>query len=71
MTLTDDPVEIIDLDVNGGPSNDQLPIYALPRMKELAAGTDDNDKEWLRSVLSFCKDTPEKRTLQALLDAKR
>jgi len=57
--------------INGGPSNEQLLVYALPRLKNLASGSDADNKEWLRSILSRCKDTPEKRTLQALLGDKQ
>jgi len=57
--------------IGGGPSNEQLLVHTLPRLKEIASGSDAREQEWLRSVLSFCKDTPEKRTLQALLARKR
>jgi hypothetical protein len=53
--------------INERPSNEQLLIYALPRLEEIASGADAENREWLRSVLSFCKDTPEKRTLLELL----
>jgi len=63
--------DLADIDVDGGVTNEQLLIYTLPRLKEIASGSDAEDQGWLRSVLSFCKDTPEKRTLQALLERKR
>lgn len=63
--------ELANIDVDGGPSNEQLLVYALPGLKEIASGSNGEEKGWLRSVLSYCKDTPAKRILQALLDAKR
>jgi hypothetical protein len=55
------------VDLNEGPTNEQLLIYALPRLKEVAAGKNADAKEWLKLMLSNCKDTPEKRTLLELL----
>lgn len=49
------------------PSNEQLIVYTLPRLKQIASGTNEQDRGWLRSVLGFCKDTPEKRILLQLL----
>jgi hypothetical protein len=57
--------------VDDGISNEQLLIYTQPRLKQIASGLNADAKDWLRSVLSVCKDTPEKRTLQALLQNKR
>jgi hypothetical protein len=57
--------------IDENPSNEKLLVYTLPRLKEIASGTEAENKEWLRSVLSFCKDTPEKRALQALLGNKQ
>src|SRR5260370_38793573 len=54
-----------------GPSNEQLLLYALPGLKEIASGSNVEEQGWLRFMLSHCKDTPAKRTLQALLDNKR
>jgi hypothetical protein len=54
--------------INGGPSNEQLLVNTLPRLKEIASGSDAENQDRLRLTLSRCKDTPEKRTLQALLD---
>ena len=51
-------------------ANEKLPIYAFPGLKKIAAGSDPGAKAWLKSVLSYAKDTPEKRTLLELL-AKR
>jgi hypothetical protein len=53
--------------INESPSNERLLVYALPRLKQIASGADAETREWLRSVLSFCKDTPEKRMLLELL----
>ncbi len=57
--------------MNERPSNERLLVYTLPRLKEIASGPDSEVKEWLRDILSRCKDTPEKRALQALLERKR
>lgn len=62
--------DLADIDgatINERPSNEKLLVYALPRLKQIASGTDAENREWLRSVFSFCKDTPEKRTLLDLL----
>ena len=50
-----------------GPSNEKLLIYALPGLQKIATGSDPDAKEWLRSILSFAKETPEKRSLLGLL----
>jgi hypothetical protein len=49
------------------PSNERLLAYTLPRLKQIASSKDEQDRGWLRSVLGFCKDTPERRTLLELL----
>lgn len=50
-----------------GMSNEKLLIYALPGLQKIATGADPEAKEWLESVLSFAKDTPEKRALLELI----
>ena len=42
-------------------------VYALPGLKELAAGKRTEAKDELRTMLGKCSDTPEKRTLLALI----
>ena len=54
-----------------GITAEQLMPYVMPRLREIASGTDIDTKRWLESILSFSKDTPEKRELEALLSAKR
>jgi hypothetical protein len=49
------------------PSNERLLVYALPGLKQIASGANAEDRGWLRSLLGFCKDTPEKHTLLELL----
>lgn len=53
-----------------GVTNEKLLAYALPGLRKIAAGSDDNAKDWLRSVLDNAADTQEKRALLELL-AKR
>lgn len=48
-------------------SNEQLMLYTLPRLKEVAVSGDKDAKEWLNRMLKECEDTPEKRTLMKLL----
>jgi hypothetical protein len=48
-------------------SNERLLTYALPGLQRIAAGSDPDARGWLQSVLSFAKDTPEKRALLELL----
>jgi len=50
-----------------GLSNEKLLAYALPGLEKIATGTDRDAREWLQTVLSFAKDTPEKRALLDLL----
>lgn len=51
----------------GTASQEQEIRYALPRLKEVAAGKDQDAKLWLRRVLGRADDTPEKRELLAVL----
>jgi hypothetical protein len=53
-----------------GITAEQLMSYVMPRLREIASGTDTDAKGWLESILSFSKDTPEKRELEAILKAK-
>ncbi len=48
-------------------SQEQEIKYALPGLKEIAAGENDDAKQWLRRILERTSDTPEKRTLLELL----
>lgn len=63
--------DLADIVVDDGVSNGQLLVYALPRLRAIASGSNADAQGWLLSVLSRCKDTPEKRTLQSLLERKR
>ncbi len=51
----------------GGASEEQEIKYALPRLKEIAAGKNDEATKWLKHILDRTGDTPEKRTLLELL----
>ena len=62
--------ELVNL-VEDRPANERLLLYTLPGLKELASSSDAEARDWLRFVLDRCKDTPEKRELEALLDKKR
>jgi hypothetical protein len=48
-------------------SNERLLFYAFPGLQKIASGSDEDAKQWLRSVLRYAGDTPEKRTLSELL----
>ena len=50
-----------------GLSNEKLLAYALPGLQKIAAGSDSDAKDWLRSVLDHAADTTEKRLLLVLL----
>ena len=52
------------------PSEEQMLVYTLPRLKEIAAGPDAEARQWLKEVVDSCKDTPEKRELEAILKSK-
>lgn len=51
-------------------SNETLLRYALPGLKKIAIGTDKDAKDWLRSILSYSTDTPEKSDLLNLLNRR-
>jgi hypothetical protein len=51
----------------GGASEEQEIKYALPRLKDIADGKNDEATQWLRHILDRTGDTPEKRTLLELL----
>lgn len=53
-----------------GLSNEKLLTHALPGLQKIAAGSDSDAKDWLRSVLDHAADTTEKRLLLGRL-AKR
>jgi len=57
--------QLVDLD--SGPTNEQLLIYAMPGLKTLASGRNEEAKDELSRVLAQCKDTLEKRALLDLL----
>ena len=61
---------LANIDVDDGPATERMFVYALPGLKAVASGSNQKDREWLKSVLAQCKDTPEKRELQKLLDRK-
>lgn len=48
-------------------SNEKLLQYALPGLEKIASGSDADAKKWLKSVLEYAQDTPEKRALLDLL----
>ena len=52
--------------VGGAPWEQEIK-YALPRLKEIAAGRNDEARQWLRRMLDRTGDTPEKRALLELL----
>ena len=62
---------LANIDVDRSPPTERLLVFTLPRLKEIATGSSADAKDWLRAVLAACKDTPEKRVLQSLLDRKR
>jgi hypothetical protein len=63
--------DFLDLsDILFQPGAERMLVYALPGLKELASGKRSEAKEQLRLMLAKCKDTPEKRTLLALLGEK-
>jgi hypothetical protein len=46
-----------------GPSNKEILRYNFDELEEIATGPNERSKEWLRSYLSECRDTPEKERL--------
>lgn len=52
------------------PAKETFMVYALPGLTKIAAGSNADDRRWLRDFLDHAKDTPEKRMLLELL-AKR
>jgi hypothetical protein len=51
------------------PSNEDYLRYLLPELKKIAAGPQNELKDWLKRFLEVCDDTAEKREIQALLTA--
>jgi hypothetical protein len=49
------------------PAKETFMVYALPGLKKIAAGSNADDRGWLRDFLDHAKDTPEKRMLLELL----
>ncbi len=63
--------DFLDLsDILFQPGVERMLVYALPGLKELAGGKRSEAREELRLMLAKSKDTPEKRTLLALLGEK-
>jgi hypothetical protein len=52
------------------PSNEDLLRYLLPRLKEVASGTNKEHIDWLKNFLTLCEDTPEKRQILARLSRR-
>jgi hypothetical protein len=55
------------VDLDEGTTNERLLVYALPGLKKVASGTNQDGKNWLGLILTNCKDTPEKKLLLGLL----
>jgi hypothetical protein len=53
-----------------GPGIEKLLVYVLPGLQELASGTDVQTKKELKTLLEGCKNTSEKRELEALLETE-
>ena len=51
------------------PSNEDYLRYLLPELKKIAAGPENETKDWLKRFLKECENTVEKREIQALLTA--
>jgi hypothetical protein len=49
------------------PAKEAFMSYALPGLKKIAAGSNSDDRKWLRDFLDNSKDTSEKRMLLELL----
>jgi len=50
-----------------GLSNEKLLAYARAGLQKIATGSDPEARDWLRSVLNYAENTPEKRMLLELL----
>ncbi len=55
------------LSTSGGPSEEDLVRLSFGVLKNVATGSNDDQKRWLRRYLSHRKNTPEVRELRALL----
>ncbi len=49
------------------PANETFILYALPGLKKIAAGSNADDRAWLRAFLDHAEDTPQKHALLELL----
>jgi hypothetical protein len=63
--------KLANIEVDDGISNELLLDLALPGLKRIATSSTVEEREWLRTILGFSKDTPAKRALQNLLNRKR
>jgi len=63
--------KLANIDLNNEATNEQLLVYAMPRLKEIANGSDRKAQARLRVVLNYCKNTPEVLELKALLSKAR
>ena len=61
----DEAVALVDLDE--GPSDQELMHCVMPGLKELATGQDLSGKDWLKQFLTTVSDTPEAHELKTLL----
>jgi hypothetical protein len=52
------------------PAKETFMNYALPGLKKIVAGSNSDDRKWLRDFLDNSKDTPEKRMLLELLSKR-
>jgi len=55
------------IDPSSSVTNEKLMVWALPGLKRIATGSDQTAMGWLRCIVDYAKDTPEKRTLLDLL----
>jgi hypothetical protein len=60
--------KLVNIDVDDGPSDEQLVQFAMPRLKEIASGRDQASRKSLKEGIEHWEDSPAKRELLALID---
>ena len=60
--------KLVDIDVDDGPSDEELVQFAMPRLRGIASGRDPGARKSLKEAIEYWKDSPGKREILALID---
>jgi hypothetical protein len=59
--------KLVDINVDGGPSDAQLVQFAMPRLREIASARDLDTRKSLKEAIEFWEDSTAKRELLTLI----